>query len=352
MITTKIGSRDPQSFSPGYASPASDSPGTEEMVLSSGKAPIVMACDEAYAMPLATTLRSLAETSRASGRLDVIVLTSQFSPTMRHRVATSLPRDSVALHWVTVDIEAFQAFSTRPYISKVTYARLLVSQFIPRNISRVLYLDADILVTDSVAPLCEIDLQGAAVGAVLDTDAQNHSQRLELETSQSRDSHSHGVVSLQGRYFNAGVLLIDLPRWREYEISEKAMQYIARHPHTLLADQDALNIACAGSWKELGARWNWQTHDPRGFSRMAADQRPTIVHFAGRWKPWNPASLSPDAHLYDGFRSRTTFARTRREKAQDSIRYSWARMRDSLRQYKALHALYRRLTSSRSADIA
>ena len=53
--------------------------------------PLVLACDDAYAMPLATTLRSLAEANQSRWPLDVTVLTDDASETTRAMVDASLP---------------------------------------------------------------------------------------------------------------------------------------------------------------------------------------------------------------------------------------------------------------------
>lgn len=310
---------------------------------------ILMACDEGYAMPLATTLRSIAETNTGAGCIEVIVLTSYFSPEIRDKVVLSLPDQSVLVRWMPVELQRFQKCSTRTYISKITYARLLLSSLFPKSVGKVLYLDADILVNGNLSPLWDIDLNGAAVAAVVDTDAQAHGERLK-----GAEFHNQGDGwrnRSNADYFNAGVLLIDLEQWRQRQISEKALDYMSENPDTPLADQDALNVACAGRWKKLDPGWNYQTHPSTGYEPMVPEQRPPIVHFAGRFKPWDASSLSVDADFYDGWRSRTRFARTPLEKVYDGIRKSSARLRSRLRKFETLRTVYRSLTDSR-AEIA
>jgi lipopolysaccharide biosynthesis glycosyltransferase len=74
---------------------------------------------------------------------------------------------------------------------------------------------------------------------------------------------------------------------------------------------------------------------------MAPEQRPTIVHFAGKWKPWNPTTLSPDNGFYNDFRHRTRFARTPIETVHYSLQHGFALLRSYLRQFKTLHTMYR-----------
>src|SRR5216684_4206541 len=73
--------------------------------------PIVMACDESYAMQLAIALRSAADANRSGEPLNVYVLCDHFSSSMRQRVINSLPEGSAVIHWVPVDLSSFEGFS-------------------------------------------------------------------------------------------------------------------------------------------------------------------------------------------------------------------------------------------------
>jgi len=315
--------------------------------------PIVLTCDENYAMPLATTLRSMVEANRTGACLELFVLTSGFSDGKRRQVLESLPSGSVALRWVPVGLSSFKEFSTQPYISTMTYARLLLPHIFPDTVSKVLYLDADVLVLDDLSLLWEIDLEGAVLGAVIDTYSRAHTERLGLKANLSDPgpdrARSRGVCE----YFNAGVLLIDLRRWRQERVSERAIQYLMEHPQALLSDQDALNVVSVGGWKELDLRWNFQDHDPAGYSRIRPQGGlPAIIHFAGRYKPWDPSSLNLGADVYDAFRSRTQFARTPRDRLRDAGRHCWAWLKHCLKRYRLMGFIYGVFTHKQAADQA
>jgi len=317
------------------------------------KITVVMACNEQYAMPLATALRSMVEANRTGKCFEIFVLTSDFSPRMRQRVLNSMPKGLASVRWVPVDLAPFEEFSPPPYLaylSKMTYVRLLLPQFLPDSVSKVLYLDADILVLGDMGPLWEIDLEGAAFGAVIDYLSQVHAERLGLGANLKDRRHGSEAAPDVCEYFNAGVLLVDLVRWRQEKISEKAMEYMIRNPGTLVADQDALNVACGGLWKKLDVQWNFQDHHPGGYSGMRPEQRPSIIHFAGKWKPWNAAIPSVNASFYDGFRTCTQFARTPGEKARDTAQHSWALLKRFLKRYKLISHIHNYFARPKTAD--
>jgi hypothetical protein len=53
-------------------------------------------------------------------------------------------------------------------MSKMTYARLLIPELFPATVSKVLYLDSDLLALGDLGPLWRTDLAGAVVAAVPD----------------------------------------------------------------------------------------------------------------------------------------------------------------------------------------
>jgi len=284
--------------------------------------PIVMAADVNYAGQLATTLRSLVEASDRCAPLDVRVLTDRFPDAMRTMVEGSLPAGSAQIQWITVDLKQFSGYEgLTPHVSTMAYARLLIPELLPETRSRILYLDADLLVLDEVAPLWTVDLQGAPLGAVLD--------RLD-PLIKAGDPGLREVPPVRD-YFNSGVLLLDLERWTAEGISEKALEFLARNPRTPFMDQDALNVACDGRWTMLDTRWNFQNHFTTRVADVDPAERPAIAHFVTSVKPWKPAALSVNASLYDSYRSRTRFARGRRERAADFCREAWARLKRTVR---------------------
>ncbi|WP_159591345.1 glycosyltransferase family 8 protein [Streptococcus halichoeri] len=168
---------------------------------------------------------------------------------------------------------------TMPYQS---FFRFLIPLFIPDE--RVLYLDTDVLVTQDLAPLFEIDLQDKPLGAI-------------------REPEGTGAYLGLKDYFNAGVLLINNKVWQEQKIYERLVQTAhEKLSEVLYADQSILNLTFQKQWLPLshtynylvGLELNWaldKRHDLIAFR----DSYPAIAHFAGPNKPWK-------TKLYSRFR--------------------------------------------------
>lgn len=270
---------------------------------------LALVCDDGYAMPLATTLRSVVEAMPDEWPIDVRVMTNRFSAVHRQQVLASLPAGCVDLQWLPVGLDRFESTTTPAHISRVTCARLLMAEVLDASLERVLYLDSDVLVMGSLCPLWRTPLHGAVLGAVVD----------DIDAGLQRSADEVSAVPRVQRYFNAGVLLIDLRCWRDEGVAAKAQRYLQAHPDSPFTDQDALNVACDGRWAELDGRWNFMHHRTIAWESIVVSERPAVVHFVTASKPWRAASRSAWAAAYDAVRSRTRYARSSTQRLKDAL---------------------------------
>ena len=159
----------------------------------------------------------------------------------------------------------------------VSWAGLLVKDIVPETVSRVLYLDADTLTRKPLLDLLEVDLHGKMLGACVDHLTKTHGQRGDAFCDIARSSPS-------AAYFNAGVIVIDMKKWRQ-EKAERRVFEIASKQLFKFVDQDARNLAHWKDWYPLPHyKWNFPATDSFGAEHAS------IVHFVGP-KPWNTPAL-------------------------------------------------------------
>jgi lipopolysaccharide biosynthesis glycosyltransferase len=170
------------------------------------------------------------------------------------------------------------------YISAAMFLRLLIAEALPGGVDRLLYLDSDVLCTGSLAPLLEVDLAGAPLGAVRDA----YTRRL-VDMGGLPGLTGYRDLDPQAMYFNSGVLLMDVQRWKELDVTGRALDYVVRHGHEArYPDQDALNYALYGNWVRLSSRFNHMLSgrlEP-AFGGKLSDA--SLLHLAGPIKPWHP----------------------------------------------------------------
>ena len=266
--------------------------------------PIVVVADYRVEVGLTVTLFSALRNLDPRYLLDIRLMSGGISSGVIKKIKRSL--DSLdkpyRLEVIKISDEKFRNFRRFANTSLFTYARFLIPELCP-DLSKVLYLDIDILVLDNLAELYNTSLDSCLAGAAIDQVVE-------------RADHPWGILNYkelgipgETPYFSAGILLMNLSAWREQKFAERCMDYAERHPEICIWwDQTIMNSLLAGNFKEFSGQWNQQmTVKPYQFSENG------IIHFAGPEKPWNFQSPLPARllELYFEEVDRTDFTRWR-----------------------------------------
>ena len=196
------------------------------------------------------------------------------------------------------DLEAVPQHSRFP--SEAAYP-LWLAEVLPEPLERILFLDADVLVLDDLATLWEIDLGGRVLGATRDAAIPFCSSPRGVKRLREWG------IPKDAPYFNAGVMLIDLGRWRERNARQRAVEYLRSVRPIDFLHQEALNAALWRDWLQLDGRWNLLASlAGRSYEQPKSDRwkTPGIVHFAGHMKPWRAPIGGPFDARYRAFLSR------------------------------------------------
>jgi lipopolysaccharide biosynthesis glycosyltransferase len=180
-------------------------------------------------------------------------------------------------------------------IVKTAYYRILAPALLP-SINRAIYLDCDIIANTSLHELWQTNLEGNVIAAVEDAGFHDRLEKM-------------GITKENEKYFNSGMMLIDLVRWRARSTTQKVLDYINQNPEKLrFHDQDALNANLYDDWLHLHPQWNAQSNiimetifPPRTeLLEPYAETRedPKLIHFCGHVKPWHEGCEHPYADVY------------------------------------------------------
>lgn len=196
------------------------------------------------------------------------------------------------------------------------YNRLFVTDLVPENIDRVLYLDSDTIIEQNLSPLWNIDFEDCYLAGVDDCLSQRYNKIVE--------------ISETATYCNAGVLMLNLKKWREDHLKQKFIDYIVeRNGYFVFNEQTIINSVCPNKIKVLPCSFNTTTlvntfeyselirlRAPRAYSYCkeeyyAARKKPVIIHYTGCFyverRPWIANSDHPLAAEFDKYYKMTSW---------------------------------------------
>ncbi|MDR0534009.1 MAG: glycosyltransferase family 8 protein [Verrucomicrobiales bacterium] len=247
---------------------------------------IVFSPDENYAAPVGVAVWSILQHAADPGRFHFHFLQgiNSLSEGARDKLMLVINQFGAKGDFVIVNSSLVQAYGELgpEYITAAAYYRLLIPDVF-RELERCLYLDCDVVALGDIAGLWDMAMSEAGISAIVDC-------YVDRENLQRYNEVRH--------YFNSGVLMMNLRRWRERNYIKQCLS-LARKPelHERFADQDILNIVFCEDVHILHPRWNIQTGQKPLFKSgdLQPDlqqwreirQAPKIAHFTSHKKPWN-----------------------------------------------------------------
>lgn len=273
---------------------------------------VALTFDDNFWAPAYATMRSVCLFSHH--RQELVFHLCHRTLTAEHRADLERITEEfpVELRWYDLDqSDMFRDIAGRmpenKRLSNIVYARLMIDRLVGPDVTRILYLDCDMLVREDVAFFFELDLEGHSIAAVRDSIGALITGRRDLK--QNRD-----IFDPADYYFNAGMVLIDIAKWREADVIGRMEEaYAAGIMQRIYYDQDLLNLIFKGKWLKLP--WRWNVIDAR-HAHDGVD--PAILHYTAERKPWG---------VLAGMLQSVAFARFYRHVMTNELFYRFARHR-------------------------
>lgn len=234
---------------------------------------------------MSACLKSLLR-SGGYGYYDVFVLHSDLEESIQRAMERDF-QERVTFHFLQVPEELFADFPETARYPRQIYYRLAAPLLLPRELDRILYLDVDVVVINSLRPFYEVDFESSYfVGCT-------HTREFLTKLNQARLQSDKAVA-----YINTGVLLMNLNALRDVIRLEEISAYVREHEKALiLPDQDILTALYGDKIKLVDSlRYNlsdrvlnfYNGSHPKEKRDVNWVRRNTaIIHYCGRNKPWN-----------------------------------------------------------------
>ncbi|MFC3393353.1 glycosyltransferase family 8 protein [Brenneria rubrifaciens] len=174
------------------------------------------------------------------------------------------------------------------------YYRLIAFDYLGKDINKLLYLDADIVCKGKLDDLTTLDLVDHVCAVVPDIKEMHPKavERLDLP-------------DLKGVYFNSGVMLVNLEKWNQEQLTSKTISFILENSHLKYPDQDALNVLLIHRTYLLPRKYNCiytikselkdKSHQKY---KDLINAESILIHYVGTTKPWNEWSEYPSTAYF------------------------------------------------------
>ena len=321
----------------------------DELQLAANPAePIVLcAADDHYVKPLAVTLHSAASSLQANNHLHVVLMDGGISENSYQGLRETLLDLPISIHVLKINRTEISDLTTSHHITHTAYFRLLAGRLLPDSISKVIYLDSDVLVREDLTNLWNLEIGEHYCLAATDIacpfiDAYEAVQRQpEIRSSVPYLAAISPIpnwreLGLSGAapYFNSGVMVLNLDRWRRERVDQQLLQCLRKNAaYVWCWDQYALNVVFSGQWGQLPARWNQGAHvfeypselhspiDRHEFIEMR--DRPAVIHYTTEFKPWKYEPFHPLRETFFEYLDQTAWKDWRPSKPPFRLKRWW-----------------------------
>ncbi|CAL5427845.1 unnamed protein product [Camellia sinensis] len=260
--------------------------------LSTDQIHVAMTLDANYLRGTMAAVLSILQHSTCPENVMFHFLWSRFDPEIHSSIKSTFP-------YLNFRVYRFDANRVRGKISKsirqaldqpLNYARIYLADIIPINVKRVIYLDSDLVMVDDIAKLWGVDL-GDKVLAAPEYCHANFSNYF-TSTFWSDPVLSGTFRGREPCYFNTGVMVVDVDKWRQGRYTQKVEDWMVIQKQKRIYHLGSLPpflLVLAGNIRAIDHRWNQHGLGGDNLEGKCRSLHPgpiSLLHWSGKGKPW------------------------------------------------------------------
>ena len=274
---------------------------------------IVLSSDNNYAIYIPVLIESLYHTASKKYEYVITIADANITDDTKNSIAYNAKEyENITINYVNIDyiISKYKnLFVTFAHFTVSTYIRFFIADLLP-DVDKVIYLDIDLLIKSDISELYEINIENHMIAAAVDA---CYARQLYFN-KHSEVAYSENILGLPKGIseFNAGVLLINLKKWRDDNLTSKCLDKLAEIGTPRVLDQCILNaVIKQDDIYKLPVEWNYVWHaelenlEPitksNTFNEIIDNYNKKInqikiIHYTSGVKPWN---------IYDSYPNKT-----------------------------------------------
>ena len=266
---------------------------------------IIYSSDDNYCIYMGVSILSVLENNKNFNSINIYIVDNNISDGNKLELKKLV--DSYQRNIIFIGFEKYKKYlnlNMEWQISISSYARLFVANMLPSNVNKVLYFDCDTLIVDSLDELWNQDIKDFYVAGVCDTVPSNTKQAIGLNSTDF--------------YINAGMILINLKKWREDNLEKRLLDFIDDYNGNVIHhDQGVINGVIKNK-KILPLKYNLMTSylmmsrediikfykvEDSFYSQEQIDkaiENPIYIHYTPGFttRPWVKGCKHPYVDLY------------------------------------------------------
>lgn len=237
---------------------------------------LVFCLDENYSEQLPSIIFTLLKSNKSELSFHFITTAPESAGIKRTKNALiSLGHDCEI---IPIEVTKFHGFLEMRHLKYSTYFKFLIPSLIKAE--RVLYIDTDVYINTDLSEIFNADLNGKAIGVVMD----------EYVNSPSFADILKDFVLKGGSYFNAGIILWDLTKIDREGFFDECLNAFSPNEYRIrFGDQCLLNVLMDEKKTLLPGKWNYQIAARNldfGDLENRIKNSEGIFHFCASPKPW------------------------------------------------------------------
>lgn len=274
---------------------------------------ILYTSSDQFSYPGLISIQSLLENNMNEDEIKIYYIENDISFENKKRIIEVVLKYNRTIEFISLpDMSNYSSGILRT--NSVVYSYCFIQEILPNNIEKVLLIECDTIVLKPLKDLYNTELQNYYVAAADDIKSKWYKKALSLNENSP--------------YFNTGIMLFNLKKIREDEMTKKILGVITMKNSKLFYEvQDELNIAYKEKVKILPPKYNCTTalfiYDYKNMIRyrrpsscfskteyIEAIESPYIVHFTTNQiiqsRPWIENCQHPFKKIYMDIRKRVS----------------------------------------------
>ena len=245
---------------------------------------IVFITDKNYVFPTKVAIKSLIANKNKETKYNVNIIGVELDENDVF-LFKNLETDNVKINIIQKDNDYGDIGFNHQHVSKAALFKFQIPNIFS-NLDKILYLDGDMIIKKDLTELYDIDLGNNYAAVVKDFAGQS--------------IEKHNIKINHKDYFNSGMMLLNLKKMREDNMSDKLLEIKKNETFGHFMDQDTLNVGfeeriiyLSPTYNLMLANLKYDVNDIVNFYDITKEEfeniklNPTIIHLTNKLKPWN-----------------------------------------------------------------